>query len=304
MAEKSDRFDQTVLSDSAKSSESSEKENTPCVCAGSDVCGSPADDDSYYTDEIIEPKIMKYIRTGLILVLVISILMFIYRYFVGFGNEMTLDEYVENEFFFLFFTVATLIYLSLPTYVQKKMNFVADPWLVIAIVLFIFAGSFLGQGLGFFERFAWWDTMLHTISGVILGLIAFALTSALNDSKKCGLYLNPFYVALFSFTFAVAVGALWEIVEYSFDWILATTMQCWDQDPSLYLTGRIYQGAGLIDTMEDLIVDAIGAFFVSAVGYFYLVRGKPFMEGKRLRKSEQRKKSGKYGSRPENKYKK
>ncbi|WNY26627.1 hypothetical protein [Methanolapillus ohkumae] len=263
-----------------------EKSDPNQIHDGSDKA-CPEDDDNYFADEIIEPKIAKYIRWGLIFILILSVLLFVYRYLTGFDTELATDEFLENEFFFLFFTTMTLIYLFLPKFVQKKMKFVADPWLVIVIVLFIFAGSFLGQGLNFFERFPWWDVFLHTISGIILGLIAFALTSALNESKDCGIKLNPFYVALFSFTFAIAVGALWEIVEYLFDWFLATTMQCWDQDPSLYITGRIYQGAGLIDTMEDLIVDTLGALFVSTVGYFYLSRGKPFMRGKRLRTKEQ-----------------
>ncbi|MDL2261452.1 hypothetical protein LJC08_04385 [Methanimicrococcus sp. OttesenSCG-928-J09] len=237
-----------------------------------------------YASGVVEPKISRYIRYFVMFVLLASIALIALQIFVGLEDGVTIDDLLQENIYYFFFIITTLIYLALPGIVQKRMGFVVDPRLIIVISLFIFAGSFLGQAFSFFDRFAWWDTMLHTISGIILGLIAFALTSALNDSEKSTLKLNPFYVALFSFTFAVAIGALWEIAEYTMDWLFETTMQCWNEDAAAYLTGNpAYQDAAIIDTMEDLIVDTIGALIVSFVGYFYLVRGKPFMETKRIR---------------------
>ena len=60
-------------------------------------------------------------------------------------------------------------------------------------------------------------------------------------------------MAIFSFAFAVAVGALWEIFEFSMDSILGLNMQ----------------KSGLVDTMWDLIVDTIGAVISSIYGCFY-----------------------------------
>lgn len=240
--------------------------------------------DRRYVRKVVEPKITRYVRYFVLFILFGSISLLAFQIFTGLDDGVTVDDILQENIYYFFFIITTLIYMALPGIVQKKMGFVVDQRLIIVITLFIFAGSFLGQAFSFFDRFAWWDTMLHTISGIILGLIAFALTSALNESSKSTLKLNPFYVALFSFTFAVAAGALWEIGEYSMDWLFGTTMQCWNEDPAAYLTGNpAYQGAAIIDTMEDLMVDTIGALIVSAVGYFYLSRGKSFMDAKKIK---------------------
>ncbi|WNY22748.1 hypothetical protein MmiHf6_00330 [Methanimicrococcus hongohii] len=248
--------------------------------------GKKKEDHSQDSDEyaeLVEPRISKYLRYFVLFVLFSSIALIAWNVFTGLEDGVTLDNILQENIYFFFFTIMTLVYMSLPGLIQRRMGFVVDPRLIVVISVFIFAGSFLGQAFSFFDRFAWWDTMLHTISGIILGLIAFALTSALNDSKKAHLDLNPFYVALFSFTFAVAGGAIWEIVEYLMDWIFGTTMQCWDEDAASYLTGNpAYQSAAIIDTMEDLMVDAIGALIVSVVGYFYLSNGRPFMRAKKM----------------------
>jgi len=242
-------------------------------------------DDSDYVSEVVEPKLSKYLRYFVILVLFGSIALIGLQVFEGLEDGVTIDDIYQENFYFVFFTILTLIYMTFPGIIQKRMGFVVDSRLIVVITLFIFAGTFLGQAYNFFERFSWWDIMLHTISGIILGLIAFALTSALNESKKAGLTLNPFYVALFSFTFAVAAGALWEIGEYTTDWLFGTSTQCWHHDPASYLTGNpAYQSAEIIDTMQDLMVSTIGALVVSVIGYYYLSRGKPFMEAKKIKK--------------------
>ncbi|MDR0767284.1 MAG: hypothetical protein LBE57_02380 [Methanosarcinales archaeon] len=241
--------------------------------------------------DLVEPKISKYLRYFVLFVLFVSIALVTLSIFMGLEG-MTPDEILYENIFYFFFIIMTLIYMSLPGLIQKKMGFVVDQRLIVVITLFIFAGTFLGQVFHFFDHFTWWDKMLHAISGVILGLIAFALVSALNNSTKAGMQLNPFFVALFSFTFAVAVGALWEIAEYMSDWLFGTAMQCWDQDPASFLTGNPIQGAAIIDTMEDLMVSTIGALIVSVTGYFYLSRGKPFMSVKRIRTNGEKDDSG------------
>ncbi|MCL2142307.1 MAG: hypothetical protein FWH46_05470 [Methanimicrococcus sp.] len=235
------------------------------------------------TDKVVESKVSKYLRYFVWFVLIVNILLFLYQAYRSYSTDGVIfdNELINESFYFFFFTVMTLIYMSLSGFIQKKMKIVIPPHLISMIALFIFLGTFLGQAMGFFAYFFWWDKMLHTISGMILGLIAFAVISAFNDSDF-DFRLGPIYAAIVSFLFAVAVSGLWEVAEYSFDCIFGTTMQCWNDDPTQYFTGLPEQGAGLIDTMEDLIVATIGAFIVSVVGYSYLKKGKSFMESKRL----------------------
>lgn len=58
----------------------------------------------------------------------------------------------------------------------------------------------------------------------------------------------------FSFCFALALGAFWEIFEFVIDGLFGFSMQ----------------KNGLIDTMWDLIVDTLGALIAAVSGYLYI----------------------------------
>jgi uncharacterized membrane protein YjdF len=68
--------------------------------------------------------------------------------------------------------------------------------------------------------------------------------------------MRPRFVAIFAFVFAVAIGALWEVIEFAMDRLFGTTMQ----KPILG------DPSGLTDTVWNLIVDALGAAVISAFG--------------------------------------
>lgn len=135
------------------------------------------------------------------------------------------------------------------------------------VILFVFAALFLGEVRDYYTRYWWWDIMLHTSSGVLLGILGFLLVHVLNEDRRIDLKLSPGFVACFAFFFALAMGALWEIFEFAMDKLAGTNMQKpFLGDPS-----------GLTDTMWDLIVDALGALMVSAYGWRYLRRGQRSM---------------------------
>jgi uncharacterized membrane protein YjdF len=82
--------------------------------------------------------------------------------------------------------------------------------------------------------------------------------------------MKPGFVAIFAFMFAVGIGALWEIFEFSMDSLFGMDMQKEMRgDPS-----------GLTDTMWDLIVDILGALVISILGYGYVktARNESFLE--------------------------
>jgi len=72
--------------------------------------------------------------------------------------------------------------------------------------------------------------------------------------KEINLDLNPNFIALFAFMFAIGIGVLWEIFEFFMDQIFGMNMQ----------------KSGLIDTMWDLIVDVLGAAVISILGWGYI----------------------------------
>jgi uncharacterized membrane protein YjdF len=84
----------------------------------------------------------------------------------------------------------------------------------------------------------------------------------LNEDRHVDLHLAPSFVALFTFFFAVGIGAIWEIFEFGMDHYFGTNMQpATSSDPS-----------GLTDTIQDLIVDTVGAAVVSLAAWRYMSR--------------------------------
>ncbi len=127
-------------------------------------------------------------------------------------------------------------------------------------LVFVFAALFLGEVRSYYIRFWWWDIALHTFSGLLLGVVGFLLVYVLNESKSVSMHMRASFVAFFAFLFAVTVGVLWEIFEYTMDVAFGTLMQ----KPMLGDT------SGLTDTMWDLIVDTLGASAIALLGWWHM----------------------------------
>lgn len=93
--------------------------------------------------------------------------------------------------------------------------------------------------------------------------IGFSIIGLLNKSEAVPISLSPAFVALFAFCFAISIGAIWEIYEFSADLVLHTNMQKYALESGELLAGQ----AALVDTMKDLIIDTVGALGVSVIGY-------------------------------------
>lgn len=97
----------------------------------------------------------------------------------------------------------------------------------------------------------------------MIGFFGFMVITILNRNDKILLNLSPFFVCLFAFCFAVMIGALWEIYEYTFDGLLGLNMQKFMLADGTVLVGH----AALSDTMKDIMTDALGALIASIIGY-------------------------------------
>lgn len=151
--------------------------------------------------------------------------------------------------------VAVIIIISLlPDLLGSRFHVYIPSEFSALTAVFIFASLFLGEYHGYYTRFWWWDALLHTVSGFMLGILGFLLVHVLNEKEDLELHMKPGFVALFALMFAIGMGALWEIFEFSMDNLFDMNMQ----------------KSGLVDTMWDLIVDSIGAFVIAMLGYSYL----------------------------------
>ena len=155
------------------------------------------------------------------------------------------------------FIIFIIILSAMPTIFAKHYKLILPTEFELTAILFIFASLFLGSAYNFYNRFWWWDIVLHGISAILLGIIGLLLVWILNHNEKIDMSLNPLFICVFSFSFAVSIGALWEIYEFATDSIFNSNIQ----------------KSGLVDTMWDLIIDAAGALFVSGSAYVYYKTG-------------------------------
>ncbi len=147
----------------------------------------------------------------------------------------------------------------LPAFLRRNYRVYLPLEFDVVLVGFTFASLFLGEIRSYYERFWWWDVVLHTSAGILMGILGFALVFILNRHRKTSVVLSPTFLSLFAFCFAQAIGVLWEIFEFAMDNMFGMNMQ----------------KSGLVDTMWDLIVNTVGAAVVAVAGYFY-VRGAKY----------------------------
>jgi len=154
-----------------------------------------------------------------------------------------------NEAFVAAFTLGLTL---LPLVFEERLGVKLPMTFAAMVVIFLFATLFLGEVGDFYERYWWWDVVLHSGSAIGFGLIGFVLVFMLFEGDRFA--APPLALAFLSFSIAVSIGAIWEIFEFVMDSTFGMNMQ----------------KSGLIDTMWDLIVDTIGASVGAMAGYFYL----------------------------------
>ena len=182
---------------------------------------------------------------------------FFFIWFVRITLLIALFRALISENWYIFGIVLFALLLTFFAFIIEKRYKIDIPIeFEIGIVLLIYGSIFLGELRGYYTTFWWWDIVLHTLTGVIVGLVGFLVLLTLYRRKR--VIAAPFSIALFSFSLAAAIGGIWEIFEFGMDQLFGLNMQ----------------KSGLMDTMFDIIVNDVGAFLSSLLGYFYLKGGE------------------------------
>jgi len=175
---------------------------------------------------------------------------------------MLLEAQWQNAFLL----IVIMAIILLPTSLHERLPVRVPAEFQLLALIFSFAALFLGEVRDYYARIWWWDVALHASSGLLLGIVGFLLVYVLNESRRIDLHMQPRFVALFAFMFAVAVGALWEIFEFAMDRTFGLNMQ----------KPMFGDESGLTDTMWDLIIDAVGALAISVFGWRHMSLRKNF----------------------------
>ena len=202
----------------------------------------------------------------------------------------------------VFLCVLTLVLFTVPAILERRLSIELPGTLEIIVLLFIYAAEILGEIQAFYVHIPNWDTMLHTMNGFLCAAIGFSLLDILNRNENVKFSLSPLYLAIVAFCFSMTVGVVWEFFEGTMDAFFYFDMQ---KDTVVNAIGSImldpaggnhptmmkditdviivqadgtqtalglggYLDIGLLDTMEDLFVNFVGAFVFSIIGYFYV----------------------------------
>ena len=198
--------------------------------------------------------------------------------------------------------ITTLLLLLAPAFIQVQFRIELPSVLEVIVLVFVFSAEILGEISSFYEIFPFWDTVLHTMNGFLAAAIGFSLVDLLNRSDRVKFELSPLYLAIVSFCFSMTIGVIWEFFEFGMDQLFGFDMQ---KDAIVHSISSVmldpthtnhairinditqvtvngqdlglggYLDIGLIDTMEDLVVNFIGAVVFSVFGFLYVKnRGK------------------------------
>ena len=213
-----------------------------------------------------------------------------------------LAQIFNRNFENVFLCVLTLFLFMMPSMLERKLDIALPNTLEIIILLFIYAAEIMGEIGAYYVTFPYWDTVLHTLNGFLCAAIGFSLLDILNRHNSERFHLSPLYLAIVAFCFSMTVGVLWEFFECTMDQLFFLDMQ---KDTIVNSIGSImldptggnhpivlrditdvivvqgdgtqtalglggYLDIGLLDTMEDLFVNFIGALTFSIIGYFYV----------------------------------
>ena len=214
-------------------------------------------------------------------------------------------EFIHGDLNNAFLCLLSLILLLMPFLIERKFKIDFSNTLEIIIMLFIFSAEILGEINNFYTAIPYWDTILHTLNGFLAAGVGFSLIDLLNKNMKT-IKLSPAFIALVSFCFSMTIGILWEFFEYGSDNIFHLDMQkdqyvetirstkihpdkkneaitiddikytiiYYEDENGQLVEKKISNGyldIGLIDTMEDLMVNFIGAVCFSTFGYLYIL---------------------------------
>ncbi len=200
----------------------------------------------------------------------------------------------------------TMFLFVLPYLISSVFRVKIPSGLLVIVFVFIFAAEILGELGNFYQLFPIWDIILHVVSGFVAASVGFSLLTLLNkklDPKKFSLA----FALIMPLCFALAVGVVWEMVEYGSDVILQTDMQKDTRLTEIHTVslgssqgdkvlkirniaqtkiyasdGRELAGfdgyldVGLYDTMSDLFVGLVGAIIFGIVEYLYLSDPKKY----------------------------
>ena len=147
--------------------------------------------------------------------------------------------------------LVSILMSELPSLFRRDLKIVLpvelNLWIVTALFIHV-----LGSFSGFYDNLPGWDHLTHAMSASLIAALGFILVASI-DKYAESIYLPPAFLALLIVMLTMAVGVVWELMEYLIDTTTGSHLQY-----------------SLDDTMKDMLFDTIGGLLVAAGGAYYL----------------------------------
>ena len=161
---------------------------------------------------------------------------------------LILVKIINLEFEDIGMLVLTFILTFYNWFSKKVFKINLNIYSRILLSLLIFLAQCLGTTLNFYDLYDNWDLIVHFIFGIVMFIVGYDIFSNL-DKRYCDIKLNKKIKIIFSILFALSVGSIWEMYEYSVDGILNLDTQ---------RTGELIGRMAIKGTMTDLFSPTIG----------------------------------------------
>jgi peptidoglycan biosynthesis protein MviN/MurJ (putative lipid II flippase) len=124
---------------------------------------------------------------------------------------------------------------------------------MISAALFI---HIVGGVLNTYHTIPYYDDIAHLVSSVLIAFLSFVIIYLL-DKYWDGLHMDMYAMAFVVVVATMAMGVIWEFMEWGTDLALGTREQ-W----------------GLEDTLSDLFIDMIGGIGMAIIGVSLIKKGR------------------------------
>ncbi|MBQ3063563.1 MAG: hypothetical protein IJC99_02010 [Clostridia bacterium] len=194
----------------------------------------------------------------------------------------------EGDAFSYIYCFITALFVLLPPVLTLLLRWEMHFGFYLVFSLYTM-GPLLGAVYKLYYVTSWWDILLHALAGFLFAVVGAHLATALNKGRE------PSYALAIVFGLLVSLGvaALWEFFEYGADIVLGSDMQTdtvihsfvtklggvnggvvrYEGIADTLVNGQSlgqggYIDIGLIDTMSDMLYEAIGAIGYAVYALF------------------------------------
>lgn len=145
----------------------------------------------------------------------------------------------------------------LPKIIRKLFKVNISYSVEFMYIIFILVAQLLGRVANFYEFIPWYDSFVHFISGILIGVFSLQLLIIFNKYNSKDKLFN----ILFSIAFTLMLASLWEIFEFFTDTIFSKDTQ------------RVIE-TGVKDTIKDMVCTLLGcSLFLVVYIYDTLING-------------------------------